>query len=889
VTTRLTLLAVRAILRLYPARFRARFTEDVLDAVRLDLDGARTAGSTARLAAAARALLDAVRGLAAEHGRGGPPVRPFAGVATDVRDAVRSLRHAPAFTTVAIGVLALGIGAGTTIFSVVDAVVLRGLPFNRHDRIVAIVEHNPKRQVAGSTMPQIYLDWRDRQQSFLHLAATNRVQYRLRNADGGLDNARVLRVTRNFFSVLQVEPALGRPFTADDEIDGRHRHAILSHPFWQRYFGGAADVIGRTIELNGEHWDVAGVMPRGFSYPVGSAQPIEIFTPLAFRAQDRVRAGGRSYQYAIVGRLKDGVSLDQARDDMRRVAQAVDAAHPGWNTLNPGGQVQLLTLHELMVGRVRTWMLMLLGSVGLLLVIACANVANLMLARATVRAREMGLRAALGASRWRLTRGLLVEGLLLSLAAAAIGLILSVWAVQLLTVWMPDGIPRVADIAIDRRVLFATIAAATLTGTIFGIVPAWPGVRLDLTSALRAGGRSATAGAAARRLRSALVVVEMAVAVVLVVGAGLFTASFVNVTRVDPGFDYRGVLAVGVGVRIDSGRFQDAVAQGRPYVERMLQAVRAIPGIGTVGAVSGGLPLSGGRVTMRVELPGRPALAGDDAEMDTRVVTPEYLPLLRVPLVRGRYLSSDDRDGTPPVMLVNQTAARRYWPGGDALGQRVGLEGKERTVVGIVGDIRDAGPEVPPQQEAYVPLAQDQVLQATLVMRPNGDPALALPAVKAAIWSVNRDQILYTDRVTLDAYMDGLIAQRRFNMALLALFGLLGLVISAVGIYGVMAYVVSQRTREIGVRMALGASRATVIRMVLASSGTLVAVGLAAGTLAAWYLCRVAGTFLFQLDAHDPRAFAGAIASLASAALLATVIPARRAAGVDPMVALRSE
>ena len=885
----LTLALLRAVLRLYPARFRARFRDDVIDAVRGEIEASGRAGGAATARVSIAAIADAVAGLVPEHRAARGPVHFHGGLGDDVRYALRSLRQAPTFTAVALVVLALGIGAGTAIFSVVDAVVLRGLPFDQHDRIVAVLEHNPKRPVGGSTLPQNYLDWRAQQQSFSHLAAVFRSIYRVRNEAGALENVRAVRVTREFFPVLRVEPALGRAFSADDEVEGAHRRVILSHAFWQWRFGGAPDIVGRTIEINDERWEIAGVMPRGFSYPVGSAQANDLFAPLAFRASDRVRRGPRNFQYAVIGRLKDGISLAQANDDMKRLAAAVDTQNPGWNSLNPGGDVRVLTLHETMVGRVRNWMLMLLGSVTLLLFIACANVANLMLARATVRGREMGLRAALGASRWRLTRGLLVEGLLLSLAAAAIGVIVSLWGVQALKAWMPDNIPRVADIAVDRRVLVAAIAAAMVTGITFGLVPALQGSRPDLTASLRAGGRSATAGAGARRLRGALVVIEVALAVILVVGAGLFTASFIKVVRIDPGFTYRGILALGVGVRIDPGKFQEAVKAGRPYVERMLEEVRAVPGVGTVEAVSGGLPLSGGRVTLGVSLPGRPPLPEPDREIDTRVVTPGYIPLLGIPLIRGRQLTVNDRDGAPAVVLVNETAARTYWPGLDPLGQRIRIESVERSVVGIVGDIRHDGPEVPPKPEAYVPLGQEPVVQATLVMRPNAGAASVLPAVKAAIWSVNRDQILYTDRVTLDAYMDGLIAQRRFNMALLALFGMLGLVISAVGIYGVMAYIVSQRTREIGVRMALGASRRAVVRMVLANSGTLVAIGLVLGSLGAWYLSTIAASFLFQMDARDPWAFAAAIAVLATSALVATAVPARRAAAVDPMIALRTE
>jgi putative ABC transport system permease protein len=478
---------------------------------------------------------------------------------------------------------------------------------------------------------------------------------------------------------------------------------------------------------------------------------------------------------------------------------------------------------------------------------------------------------------------------LLSLVAAAVGVLLAHWGVRILKAWIPDGIPRVADIAIDVRVLGATIAAAITTGAVFGIVPALQSARPDLTNVLRAGGRGSTAGAGAQRLRSALVVVEVALAVVLVVGAGLFTASFVKVMRVDPGFDYHGVLAVGVSVRIDPGKIEDALDRGRPYVERMMDAVRAVPGVEDVAAVYGGLPLSGGRVSNHVTVPGHGTFEGDADDVDTRTVTPNYLQMLRIPVISGRGITADDRQGAPPVALINQTAARKYWQGADPLGQRLSIDGREWVVVGIVGDIRHGGPELPARPEAYMPMAQERIASATLVMRGPADPMVLLPSIKAAMWSVNRDQMIYTDRVTLEAYMDGLIAQRRFNMALLALFGTLGLVISAVGIYGVMAYIVSQRTKEIGVRMALGASRAAVVRMVLANAGGLVAAGLAIGGVGAWYLSAAAKTFLFQLDAQDPRAFLAAVLCLAAAALLATAIPARRAASVDPMVALRAE
>jgi predicted permease len=537
-------------------------------------------------------------------------------------------------------------------------------------------------------------------------------------------------------------------------------------------------------------------------------------------------------------------------------------------------------------------MLMLLGAVALVLLIACANVANLMLARATVRSREMGIRAALGASRWRLIRGLLVEGAVLSLIGAAIGIALAYGAVQILRAWLPSGLPRVAAIMIDVRVLAVAIGAALLTGVIFGVVPALHSSRPDLTSALKDSGRSATAGSGSQRMRSALVVTEVALAVILLVGAGLFIGSFVKLMSVDTGLDYHNVLTLDVGIRFDFTKPDErksAQQRGRAYIEQMLDAVSRVPGVELAGSVGGGLPLTGSWSRTTVELPGRGELKGDDDSIDIRTISPDYLKALRIPLIRGRYPSADDREDGPQVILVNEAAARKYWPGEEALGQRIKVSGKERTVVGIVGNIRHLGPETPPRQECYVPLRQNPQSGATLVMRTKPDPLAVLPAVKSAIWSVNRDQRLRTDTVTLEAYMDRLISQRRFLMALLALFGVLGLVIAVVGIYGVMAYVVAQRTNEIGVRMALGATRMKVVSMVLGRAAVLTITGLVLGGALAWPLSTTIRSYLFAIEPTNAGVFAAALIALGLAGLLASAIPARRAATVDPLVALRHE
>ena len=808
----------------------------------------------------------------------------------ELRAACRSLRKSPTFTIVALTVMGLGIGAATAIYSVVDAVVLRGLPFDQHDRLAVVLEHDIKRPStfgSGSTTPQTYADWRRLQQSFEGLAAFGGWTHVTRGDNGEPVDIRGHRISAEFLRTLQVDPILGRHFTRDDEIEGRHRVALISYGFWLRRFGGSADVVGRTIEVEQGTLEIVGVLPRTFVFPIASDRPSEIFTPIYFRTEDLTRANSRNYNWTALGRLKSGVTMVQAQDEMVRLAEALNREYPAWS---PDRTTRVVGLHHHLVGRVRSWMLMLLGAVMLVLLIACANVANLLLARATARSREMGVRAALGASRWRLVRGLLVEGLLLSLTAGAIGVALAYAGVGVIRAWLPTGVPRVAQIGIDVRVLAAAIGAAVATGVTFGLVPAFHSARPNLTIALKDTGRSSTAGRSTQRLRSALVVAEIALAVVLLVGAGLFIGSFARLQRIDLGLDYHNVLALNVNVRVVGNDFATAFGQGPAYVDRVARAVREIPGVESAAAVSGGMPLTGGWSRSPLALPDGRNFEGDDS-IDRRIITPEYLRVLRIPLIRGRYLSESDRREAPRVALVNEAAAAKYWPGRDPIGERFTMNKQERVIVGLVANVRHLGPELPPRPETYYAFAQEDSSGGTIAIRTSGDPLTVLPAVKAAIWSINKDQRLTADTYTLEGYLDRMIAQRRFNMALLALFGGLGLVISAVGIYGVMAYLVAQRTNEIGVRMALGATRANVVAMILRRAGLLTALGLALGTLLAWPLSSYfqVKTLLFQVEPTDVVTYAVALSILAAAGLAASAIPARRAASVDPLAALRHE
>jgi putative ABC transport system permease protein len=808
----------------------------------------------------------------------------------DVRTAYRSLRKSPTFTIVALTVMGLGIGAATAIYSVVDAVVLRGLPFEQHDRLAVVLEHDLKRPTTfgnGATTPQAYADWRRLQQSFEGLAAFGSWTHVTRGDNGEPVDIRGNRISAEFLRTLRVDPILGRHFTRDDEIEGRHRVALISYGFWLRRFGGSADAVGRTIDVDQESLEVVGVLPRTFAFPVASDRPSEIFTPIYFRTSDLTRGSNRSYNWTAIGRLKPGITIPQAQDEMVRISHALDKEHPGWSV---DRTVRLVSLHHHLVGRVRSWMLMLLGAVMLVLLIACANVANLLLARATARSREMGVRAALGASRWRLVRGLLVEGLLLSLTAGAIGVALANLGVDVIRAWLPAGVPRVAQIGIDVRVLAAAIGAAVVTGVTFGLVPAFHSARPNLTVALKDTGRSSTAGRSTQRLRSALVVAEIALAVVLLVGAGLFIGSFARLQRIDLGLDYHNVLALNVNVRVVGNDFATAFRQGAAHVDRVVRAVRDVPGVDSVAAVSGGMPLTSSWSRSPLQLPDGRTFDGDDS-IDRRIITPDYLRVLRIPLIRGRYLSESDHREAPRVALVNEAAAAKYWPGRDPVGERFTMNKQERVIVGVVANVSHLGPEVPPRPETYLALAQEDTSGATLAIRTSGDPLTVLPAVKAAIWSINKEQRLTPDTYTREGYLDRMIAQRRFNMALLALFGGLGLIIAAVGINGVMAYLVAQRTNEIGVRMALGATRANVVVMILRRAGVLTALGLALGTLLAWPLSTYfqVSTFLFQVEPTDIVTYAVALSILAVAGLAASAIPAHRAATVDPLAALRHE
>jgi putative ABC transport system permease protein len=806
----------------------------------------------------------------------------------DVRHGIRSLRATPAFTVVALAVLTLSIGASTAIFSVVDAVVLRGLPFPDADRLVAVGE----RLIKGGSdrepplvAPQNFLDWRERQTVFTNIAAIGYASVSVKPEPGQEpETLEAQSVTADFFRVLGVAPILGRTFTAENEVEGRARVAVISYGLWQRRFGGAPDVVGRYLPGQRVDFEILGVMPPSFAYPVGATRPTEVWLPNVFKAEDHVRANDYGYRLQVIGRLRDGTSIEQAQAQMDQITAGLAAETPRWFE---DRVARVESLRDYIARGVRSWMLMLLAAVGFVLLIACVNLATLMLVRVSARSRELVIRSALGASRGDLARGLLVESLLVSLVGAALGAFVAWLGVEALRSAIPAEVPRAATIAVDLRVLAATIMMAVATGLMVSAAPIVQFSRPTAGSALTYVMRASTPNLTHHWLRSALVTLEVALAVVLLVGSGLFLASFARVARVNLGIDPTNVLTVRVRPLVGplAMTWEEAQQRNRGRLRNILERVRTMPGVEVAAWVSNGVPLRGDLRTMDFAIPGRMLPRGED--LDCNEISPEYFRALKVPLLKGRFFADDDRAGSEPVVIINEAAARKYFPGEDPLGQTVNFLGSRR-IVGVVGNIRHDGPETDWRRQGFVPLEQSQAVGATLVLRLSRGASEVLPAVKAAIWS-DFPALALPDIQTLSQYLNTLIAQRRFNMLLLSVFGLLGVVIACVGIYGVMAYVVVLRTQEIGIRMALGAMPGAILRSVLGRAAVYLAGGLAIGLAAAWVLSALVSGFLFQVQPHDPWIYAAVAASLVATGVVAAFIPARRAARVDPLVALRLE
>jgi putative ABC transport system permease protein len=815
----------------------------------------------------------------------------------DLKTAFRSLSGTKSFTLAALTVLALGVGASTAIFSVVDAVVLRGLPFDEHDRLVAVGERpSLRRRVTGDTRdpdalsavaPQNYVDWAAQQRVFESMAAIASGWLTLRQPDGEPESLAPEYVTAGFFDVLRVQPSLGRVFSKDNEIPGHDRVVVLSDAVWRRDFGADPRVIGRTITLDDIQggqgtYEIVGVMPRGVTYPVGVTRPTDIWLPYVVPTDQRIRAAGSRYNYLqVIARLAPGISVDRAQAQMDQIASSLEQANPQWNKDNLIG-VRPLVDH-IVGARTKSWMLMLLGAVAIVLLIACANVASLLLARATSRRREVAIRSALGATRWHLIRQFLIESFLLSAAGTACAVMVAWWAVGILKASMPENVPRVTTIVVDLRVLAAAAGLCFLTAILIGIVPALQASKPELSNALRYDTRT-MGGAGRPRVRSVLVLAEVALAVVLLVSAALFIGSFTALMRIDPGFSPDNVLTAQISPRIES---RTQPRDSGPAFAALVERINRIPSVLHASMVGGSVPLQGGYNASSLSIPQKNIDITTGEMISVCKVTPDYHAALRIPLRRGRLFDGTDQQGSAPVVLISESAARKYFPGEDPIGQTVGVDGN-RTIIGIVGDVHQTSLEMEARTAAYIPIAQSSVSGGELVVRTTGRPYDVLPAVKSAVFAVLPDVPL-RNVMTMEELIGRQVAQRRLNMLLLELFGVLGLVISAAGIYGFMASMVSQRAREIAVRIALGATRSNVVIMVLLNAGALVGSGLIIGGVAAWSLSATVKAFLFGIEATDPRAFAAALVLLAGAALVASVIPARRAATIDPIVVLRAD
>jgi predicted permease len=813
----------------------------------------------------------------------------------DLRFALRTLRQRPGFAVVTIITLALGIGANTAIFSVVNGVLLRGLPYSRPDRLAMIWGHWQLKERAELSESEFW-DMGEQARSFQRIAAFAQGSANLTGV-GTPERLMTGYVTADALPLLGVAPAMGRTFTADEDQPGRAAVVLLSDGLWRRRFGADRKIIGRQVLLDDAPATVIGVMPAGFQLPLNfSGMPMDAWAPLALDpAADRSERG---FHYLLtMGRLRDGVTLEQANREVSGLMTRMKEAYQGKYAPEFNGSVTAVP--DQVTGAVRPTLLVLLGAVVLLLLIACANVAGLLLARSEARSREIALRTALGAGRGQLIRQLLTESALLAAVGGALGLLLAAWGSHLLILVAPPSIPRLENISVDGRVLAFTAAVSLLAGLLFGVAPAIHSVGINLSGSLAEGGR-AGAGLARQRLRRGLVVGQIALALMLVSASGLLVQSFRRLRQVDPGFDPGQVLTA----RVDLGpvRYHDNRDIWAFYHE-LIRRVSALPGVQSA-AVARALPMTG-RLDIgdwsfvregHYSIPITPA---DRSHADWQVVTPDYFRTMRIPVRAGRAFEEGDVIGSPGVIIVNQTLASEVWPEGDAIGQRVLLGGGAidsawRTVVGVVGDVRHRGLDAAARPEMYLPEAQYPAGTGTatrslyLAIRTSGDPSALTTPLRSTLRALDPDAPM-AEVQTLEQALGSWAAERRLTMLVVSCFAMLALTLGAIGIYGVMTYFVSQRTREIGIRIALGAMPREILRLVLSQGVWLAAIGIIAGLAGALATTRMLASMLFEVRPNDPLTYLVTALALALVALVATLLPALRATRVDPIESMRSE
>jgi len=796
----------------------------------------------------------------------------------DIRYGIRGLLKRPGFTLIALIALSLGIGANTAIFSLVNAVLVQPLPFKDPDQLVWVWGNIRQGGSRASVSPLDYLDYRQQNRTFEHFAASfSFPNHAILTGNGEPERLVAAAVTGNYFQALGVDPAFGRGFVLDNEKLANDHVTVLSYGLWQRRFGGDAEIVGKSVLLNGESYAVLGVMPKDFNFPRSS----ELWIPIAFDRWAGMKQR-KAHFLRPVGRLKSGVTIAQAQTDTDSVARQLEQTYPESNT---GWNLRLVSLRDQLIGNTKPTLLILLGAVGFVLLIACANVANLLLVRAAARQKEIALRTALGASRVRILRQMITESVLLALAGGALGTILATWSIKVLVLFSGDSLPPTAQVTIDGTVLGFTLLVSLITGVLFGLAPAFRTMKLNLCDSLKEGGRSVGEGMQRNITRSALVVVESAVAVVLLVGAGLLIRSLIQLQNVRPGFDANNVLTMSVDLPDEKYSSPEKCDQ---FFQQLQTRVGALAGVENVGMISE-LPLGGSLNDMPYTVEGRPVTSPTDGyDDDFRRVNPQYFNAMRIPLLRGRNFTEQDVANGTRVVLISELLARQVFPNEEPIGHRLvmAMGGEPFEIIGVVGDIRHHGLEIQPSPAMYLPRSGGS--STNLVIRAHGDPTNLAAAVRREVKAIDPDQPIAAVK-TMDEWLSTATAGPRYRTLLLALFALVAAILASTGIYGVMSYSVNQRTREIGVRMALGARRLDVLKLVIRQGMILVILGVAIGLGGAVALTRVMSTLLFQVTPKDPLTFTVVGLFLTLVALVACYIPARRATKVDPLVALRYE